>query len=79
MLNAIATSPVARSHVGFKVSGGIRTVQDAIVYESLAAQILGVEALNPRRFRIGASSILSDIEAVLTGNIPASAAAPGSY
>ena len=79
MLNAIAASPVARSHVGFKASGGIRTVQEAIVYEALTAQILGVEALNPRRFRIGASSILTDIEAVLAGNLPASAAPPGSY
>ncbi len=65
MLNAIAAHPVARNHVGFKASGGIRTVQDAMVYEALAQQILGAEALNPKRFRIGASSLLADIEAVL--------------
>jgi deoxyribose-phosphate aldolase len=65
MLNAIAAHPVARNHVGFKASGGIKTVQHAMVYEALAQQILGAEALKPKRFRIGASSLLADIEAVL--------------
>ena len=68
MLGAIAASAGARAHVGFKASGGIRTVQDATVYMALVAQILGADALNPRQFRIGASSILNDIEAVLGGN-----------
>ena len=65
MLEAIATSPAARNHVGFKASGGIRTVRDAMLYETLVQQYLGLDALNPQRFRIGASSLLSDIEAVL--------------
>jgi deoxyribose-phosphate aldolase len=65
LLSAIAASPVAKGHVGFKPSGGIRTVQDAIVYEALTQQILGAEALNPKRFRIGASSIFNHIESVL--------------
>jgi len=67
MLSAIADHPVARNYAGFKASGGIRTVQEAMVFEALAQQYLGDAALNPKRFRIGASSLLSDIEAVLGG------------
>jgi deoxyribose-phosphate aldolase len=66
------------SSAGFKASGGIRTVKDAILYESLTAHILGDAALNPRRFRIGASSLLGDIEAVL-GGVSAVTAPAGSY
>ncbi|MBK9443587.1 MAG: deoxyribose-phosphate aldolase [Comamonadaceae bacterium] len=67
MLSAIAAHPAARSYAGFKASGGIRTVQEAIVFAALMQQYLGDEALKPTRFRIGASSLLSDIEAVLGG------------
>jgi len=67
MLEAIAAHPTARNYAGFKASGGIRTVQEAIVFASLVQQFLGDEALKPTRFRIGASSLLSDIEAVLGG------------
>jgi deoxyribose-phosphate aldolase len=65
MLSAIAESPAARHYVGFKASGGIRTVQEAVAYEVLTQQLLGLDTLTPKRFRIGASSLLSDIEAVL--------------
>lgn len=65
MLATIAASPVARNHVGFKASGGIRTVQEAMLYEALVQQYLGMDALALQRFRIGASSLLNDIEAVL--------------
>lgn len=54
--------------VGFKASGGIRTVADALPYLALVAEHLGPGALSPERFRIGASSLLGDIEAVLAGN-----------
>jgi deoxyribose-phosphate aldolase len=53
--------------VGFKPAGGIRTVADAALYLSLTAELLGAEALAPARFRIGASGLLDDIEAVLSG------------
>jgi deoxyribose-phosphate aldolase len=79
MLATVAAHPVAKNHAGFKASGGIRTAQEAIVYEALVQHYLGTNALNAKRFRIGASSILSDIEAVLAGAPPASAAVPGSY
>ncbi|MEO5733419.1 MAG: deoxyribose-phosphate aldolase [Rubrivivax sp.] len=82
MLDAIAADPSARDHVGFKPSGGVRTVADAAVYIALVHEILGADALNPSRFRIGASGILIDIEAVLNDEAPhAAPAAPpaGSY
>jgi deoxyribose-phosphate aldolase len=77
MLQAIADDPGARTRVGFKASGGIRTVADAQPYLALVAQILGAEALSPGRFRIGASSLLGDIDAILSGS--ARPAAGGSY
>jgi deoxyribose-phosphate aldolase len=78
MLSAIAGHPSAKYYAGFKASGGIRTVQDAIVYEALTQQLLGVKALVPKRFRIGASSLLNDIEAVLDPSAgPAQAPASG--
>ncbi len=49
--------------VGFKASGGIRTVSEAVKYMNLVKDILGEEWLTPDRFRIGASSLASDIVA----------------
>lgn len=70
MLQALSSMP--QRPAGFKASGGIRTVADAAVYMQLTAEVLGAEAVNPARFRIGASSILADIEAVLAGlDLPA--------
>ena len=43
---------------GVKVSGGIRTADQADDYLRLTAAILGEEAVTPARFRIGASSLL---------------------
>ena len=68
LLNAIAADAGARNRVGIKPSGGIRTVADAAVYIALTAEVLGTAAVTPARFRIGASGILNDIEAVLAGN-----------
>ncbi len=79
MLNAIAADVRAAGRVGFKASGGIRTVADAQVYFDLVAGTLGAAALVPQRFRIGASGLLNDIEAVLGGSPPPPAADPGRY
>jgi len=68
LLRGIAGHPSARDHAGLKVSGGIRRVADALPYIALCRQLLGEAALQPRRFRIGASSLLDDIEAVLGGS-----------
>ncbi|PTT76471.1 deoxyribose-phosphate aldolase, partial [Pelomonas sp. HMWF004] len=53
---------------GFKASGGVRSVVDAAGYIAQAEAALGPSALNPQRLRFGASGLLTDIEAVLTGS-----------
>lgn len=65
MMEAIAAHPHG-ARVGFKASGGVRTVGDAAVYIGLAREILGSAALVPQRFRIGASALLDDVERVLS-------------
>lgn len=67
MLAAIAADAGAAQRVGFKASGGVRSVAEAALYADLVEAALGREALSPRRFRIGASALLDDIEAVLSG------------
>uniref|UniRef100_A0A915DND1 deoxyribose-phosphate aldolase n=1 Tax=Ditylenchus dipsaci TaxID=166011 RepID=A0A915DND1_9BILA len=47
--------------VGFKPAGGIKTVEDAMVYRFIVQNVLGMEWINPQFFRIGASSLLEDI------------------
>jgi deoxyribose-phosphate aldolase len=79
MLRAIAADRRAAGRVGFKASGGIRSVADAAIYIALCEEHLGAQALQARRFRIGASSLLNDIEAVLGGHAAPSASAPGTY
>lgn len=77
MLGAIAADPGTRHKVGFKPSGGIRTVADAAGYIALCQELLGPQALNSSRFRLGASSVLTDIEAILGGQ-PQPATAPAN-
>lgn len=49
--------------VGFKVSGGIRTLEQAATYLGLADEILGPSWAGPRHFRIGASGLLDALTA----------------
>ena len=77
LLAAIANDPRYSARIGFKPSGGIRAVADAATYIALTEEYLGTAALTPLRFRIGASSILSDIEAVLDDRTAPAAA--GTY
>jgi deoxyribose-phosphate aldolase len=74
LLRAIAADPAARDRAGLKVSGGIRRVADALPYLALCRRHLGEAALQPQRLRIGASSLLDDIEAVLGGSTAPAAA-----
>lgn len=46
---------------GLKVSGGVRTVEHALQYIQLASDIMGVDWVTPKTFRIGASGLLDDI------------------
>ncbi len=48
--------------VGFKPAGGIRTPKQALDWLILMKEELGDEWLVPACFRIGASSLLTDIE-----------------
>jgi len=48
--------------VGFKPAGGISTAKDAMNYEFVMKEELGNEWLQPHLFRLGASSLLTDIE-----------------
>lgn len=79
MLATITADPKATVRVGFKPSGGIRTVADAAVYVAMFSAALGSQALTPKRFRIGASSVLNDIEAILAGSDCPAPASAGSY
>ncbi|XP_068611421.1 deoxyribose-phosphate aldolase [Brachionichthys hirsutus] len=48
--------------VGFKPAGGIRTAQDSLIWLTLIKEELGDVWLRPHLFRLGASSLLADIE-----------------
>ena len=48
--------------VGFKPAGGIRTAKQALDWLILMKEELGTEWMMPDLFRIGASSLLTDIE-----------------
>ncbi|OAV63932.1 Deoxyribose-phosphate aldolase [Bacteroidales bacterium Barb6XT] len=48
--------------IGIKVSGGVRTVEDAVKYYTIVKETLGEEQLAKDYFRIGASSLAGAIE-----------------
>ncbi len=52
--------------IGFKASGGIRTIEQASEYIALANEIMGLDWVTPRTFRIGASQlcdlVISELE-----------------
>lgn len=48
--------------IGIKVSGGVRTTEDAVKYYCIVSEILGKEWLTPSLFRIGASSLVSNLQ-----------------
>ena len=49
-------------HIGFKPAGGLRSAKDAMTWQILMKEELGRRWLEPDLFRIGASSMLADIE-----------------
>lgn len=49
------------SNVGLKISGGVRTVEEALGFVALVERILGAPWLHATRFRFGASSLLHSI------------------
>ena len=72
MLNAIKSS--GRRDVGFKPAGGIRTIADAEKYLDLADRIMGPDWATPATFRFGASGLLDDCLAALSGKAPSGSA-----
>lgn len=47
--------------VGLKISGGVRTKDQAISYIEIVENILGKDFITPTTFRIGASSLMKDL------------------
>jgi deoxyribose-phosphate aldolase len=58
MLHAIRES---KRDIGFKASGGIRTLDIAASYLNLAEHVMGKGWATPKRFRIGASGLLDGV------------------
>ena len=50
------------ARIGFKPAGGMKTAKDAIAWQILMREELGRDWLEPDLFRLGASSMLADIE-----------------
>jgi len=72
MLRAIRHSS---RKVGFKAAGGISSVNEAALYLSLAEAIMTDDWAMPSTFRFGASGLLDDILAVLSGGASTTLAA----
>jgi deoxyribose-phosphate aldolase len=63
MLRAIREYQDNTGHkIGFKPAGGIGSAKQALAWQSLMREELGVEWLKPDLFRIGASGLLTDLE-----------------
>ncbi len=54
-----------KENIGFKASGGIKTIDDAKKYLVLASAIMGPEWVNAKHLRIGASSLLDNLLATI--------------
>lgn len=50
------------NQVGLKPAGGLKSAQDALDWLVLVKEVLGEGWLNEKLFRIGASSLLGDVE-----------------
>ena len=61
----LETVASGRRNVGFKASGGIKTIDDAKKYLVLANAIMGWKWISPSNFRIGASSLLDNLIEVI--------------
>lgn len=55
--------------IGFKPAGGMKTAKDAIAWQILMKEELGNDWLQPDLFRLGASSMLADIERQLEHHV----------
>jgi deoxyribose-phosphate aldolase len=70
MCRAIREYRAATGHiVGFKPAGGMKTAKDALNWQILMREELGRDWLRPDLFRLGASSMLADIERQLSHHV----------
>ena len=53
---------ITGKQIGIKVAGGVRTAEEAVRYNTIVKEVLGNDWLNKDLFRIGASSLLNDLE-----------------
>jgi deoxyribose-phosphate aldolase len=61
LLDVIAAAGGHGRSIGFKASGGIRTIDDAMVYLTLYEQRFGSGSASPGNFRIGASALFKEL------------------
>lgn len=57
----LETIKQSKKNIGFKASGGIKTLTDAKKYLTLAQSVMGASWVNETHFRIGASSVLTNL------------------
>jgi deoxyribose-phosphate aldolase len=67
LLDVIAAAAQRGRSIGFKASGGIRTIEDALVYLTLYEQRLGTRSASASNFRIGASGLFKELAAAAGG------------
>ena len=53
--------------VGFKAAGGIKSIDDAVVYYTIVREVLGQEFIDKKLFRIGTSSLANQLINALLG------------
>ena len=53
--------------IGFKPAGGMKTVDDALIYFTIVKEVLGEEWLTPKYFRLGTSSLANKLLSDITG------------
>jgi deoxyribose-phosphate aldolase len=58
------------SVAGLKISGGVRTAEDAMRYIDLAKSMMGEDWVEPEKFRLGASGLLGNLLSILTPSAP---------
>ena len=63
LVETIAAASQRGRAIGFKASGGVRTIDDARVYLALFEQRFGAGSASARNFRIGASGLLKELMA----------------
>jgi deoxyribose-phosphate aldolase len=70
LLEAIACARLRGRSIGFKASGGIRTIDDALLYLTLYERKFGPQSASAGSFRIGASGLFNALLAAVGAREP---------